>query len=108
LRSVAPIAGLDGSFLVAIDVAEGPETPETALPTTDATQIEAAIAALPALFRETVVLRDILGLSYRAIAAVTGAPTGAVAWRLAEGRRELLMTEATVAPDRGGRSSCAI
>ena len=79
MRSVAPIAGLDGSFLVAIDVAEGAETPETALPTTDATQIESAIAALPALFRETVVLRDILGLSYRAIAEVTGAPTGPVA-----------------------------
>jgi hypothetical protein len=95
MRSIAPIAGLDGGILVAVDVAEAAE----ALPTTDATQIESAIAALPALFRETVVLRDILGLSYRAIAEVTGAPTGAVAWRLAEGRRELLMTEATVAPD---------
>ena len=60
MRSIAPIAGLDGGFLVAVDVAEAAETPETALLTTDATQIESAIAALPALFRETGVLRDIL------------------------------------------------
>ena len=85
-----------------------PKRPRRRSPRRMRRKIEAAIAALPALFRETVVLRDILGLSYRAIAEVTGAPTGAVAWRFAEGRRELLMTEATVAPDRGGRSSCAI
>ena len=56
----------------------------------DVWRYKLAIAALPALFRETVVLRDILGLSYRASAEVTGAPTGAVAWRLAEGRRDFL------------------
>jgi RNA polymerase sigma-70 factor (ECF subfamily) len=94
--------------LVAIEQAEGSESPETAVPMTDATQIEAAIAVLPALFRETIVLRDILGLSYREIAELTGVPTAAVAWRLAEARRKLLMTVATVAPDRGGRSSGAM
>jgi RNA polymerase sigma-70 factor (ECF subfamily) len=83
---------------VAIEKAVGAETPETAM---DATQIEAAIAALPALFRATIVLRDVLGLPYREIAEVIEAPTGAVVWRLAEARRQLLAILATMAPDRG-------
>ena len=45
---------------------------------TEATQLEAAMEALPAPLRETIGLREILGLSYREIAEVTGVPTGAV------------------------------
>ena len=49
------------------------ETPEAALiAKIDARLLEAAIAALPAPFRETLVLRDVHGLSYREIAEVTG------------------------------------
>jgi DNA-directed RNA polymerase specialized sigma24 family protein len=52
------------------------ETPEAALiAKTDAKLLDAAIAALPAPFRETLVLRDIQGLAYREIAEVTGVPT---------------------------------
>src|SRR5881396_63349 len=47
------------------------ETPETALiAKADAGLLEAAIAALPAPFRETLVLRDLQGLNYREIAEV--------------------------------------
>ena len=67
------------------------ETPETALiAKIDARLLEAAIAALPASFRETLVLRDVHGLSYREIAEVTGAPAGTVMSRLARARCALI------------------
>src|ERR1700722_2999845 len=69
------------------------ETPETALiAKDDAEQLETMIATLPAPFRETIVLRDIQGLSYREIAEVTGVPAGTVMSRLARARRRLLVT----------------
>jgi RNA polymerase sigma-70 factor (ECF subfamily) len=67
------------------------ETPEAALiAKADAEQLRAAIAALPAPFRETLVLRDIEGLDYREIAEVTGVPIGTVMSRLARARRKLI------------------
>jgi RNA polymerase sigma factor (sigma-70 family) len=66
------------------------ETPETALIAKgDAERLEAVIAALPAPFRETLVLRDLQGLAYREIAAVTQVPVGTVMSRLARARRRL-------------------
>ena len=68
-------------------------TPETALiAKTDTRLLEAAIAALPAPFRETLVLRDVHGLSYREIAQVTGAPAGTVMSRLAPGALRLSLS----------------
>jgi len=68
------------------------ETPETALiAKTDSAHLEAAIASLPAPFRETLVLRDVQGLSYREIAEVTGVPIGTVMSRLSRGRDRLLL-----------------
>jgi DNA-directed RNA polymerase specialized sigma24 family protein len=53
------------------------ETPEaTPLAKIDAEHLRAAIAALPAPFRETLVLRDIEGLDYREIAQATEVPIG--------------------------------
>lgn len=67
------------------------ETPETVLIAgTDAARLEAAIAALPTPFRETLVLRDVQGLNYREIAVVTGVPLGTVMSRLARGRDRLI------------------
>jgi len=56
----------------------------------EASALESAIAALPEVFREAVVLRDIQGLSYHEIAVVTGVAIGTVMSRLARGRRRLL------------------
>jgi RNA polymerase sigma factor (sigma-70 family) len=75
------------------------ETPESALIAINAeTLLEAAIAALPAPFRETLILRDVQGLSYREIAEVTGMPTGTVMSRLARARGRLLATLAESEP----------
>ena len=62
-------------------------TPEAELiAKADALRLEAAIAALPLAFRETLVLRDINGLSYREIAEVTQLPPGTIMSRLARAR----------------------
>ena len=74
------------------DLSQGDEpTPEAALiAKAEAAEIEAAIAALPPPYQETIVLRDINGLSYREIAEVTKAPIGTVMSRLARGRSLLI------------------
>ena len=70
----------------------GPASPETSLiEQADAARLEAAIAALPMEFRETLVLRDVEGLDYRTIAEVTGVPIGTVMSRLARARRRLMV-----------------
>jgi RNA polymerase sigma-70 factor (ECF subfamily) len=69
------------------------ETPETALiAKADAACLQAAIAGLPTSYRETLILRDVQGLSYREIAEVTGVPIGTVMSRLARGRDQVIKT----------------
>jgi RNA polymerase sigma factor (sigma-70 family) len=69
----------------------GVASPEAALiERADTARLEAAIGALPDEFRETLVLREIQGLDYRAIAEVTGVPIGTVMSRLARARRRLI------------------
>jgi RNA polymerase sigma factor (sigma-70 family) len=83
LVMVEDIEGVERARPINLDI----ETPETALiAKTDARLLEAAIATLPAPFRETLVLRDVHGLSYQEIAEVTGASVGTVMSRLARAR----------------------
>jgi RNA polymerase sigma factor (sigma-70 family) len=66
------------------------ETPETALiAKVDGARLQAAIAALPLVYRETLRLRELEGMDYREIAQVTGVPIGTVMSRLARARRQL-------------------
>ncbi len=90
----AVVAAVDA----AADVTEGalplwqePEnSPETELlRRCDAETIRGLLAALPAAFREAIVLRDINGLSYREIAEAIDAPVGTVMSRLARARNLL-------------------
>jgi RNA polymerase sigma factor (sigma-70 family) len=53
--------------------------------------VRAAIAELDTQFRETIVLRELEGLSYREISEVTGAPIGTVMSRLSRGRNQLAL-----------------
>lgn len=65
-------------------------TPETiALREVDRRMLNEALAALPAYFRETLVLREIEEMSYKDIARITGVPAGTVMSRLARARRLL-------------------
>jgi RNA polymerase sigma factor (sigma-70 family) len=75
----------------ALAPADGAPTPEESLiEKADAAAIERAIGALPPPFKETLVLRDINGLSYREIAEITGVPLGTIMSRLARARRLLM------------------
>ena len=66
-------------------------TPEAALiAKVEAEQIRKAMATLPVPFREVLVLREIHGLDYRAIAEIAELPIGTVMSRLARARRKLL------------------
>jgi RNA polymerase sigma factor (sigma-70 family) len=96
LRKNRPTAVVTVDDLEAVELAQAnpsdpdPETPETTLlAQIDTDQLRAAIAALPAPFRETLVLRDIEGLDYREIAQTTEAPISTVMSRLARARRRL-------------------
>jgi RNA polymerase sigma-70 factor, ECF subfamily len=53
------------------------------------TDLQAALDALPALFREAVWLRDVEEFSYAEIAQMLGVPIGTVMSRISRGRRQL-------------------
>lgn len=73
------------------DVAPAGDNPEAALiARADEARLEAAIASLPAAFRDTLVLRDVQGLDYREIAAITAVPIGTVMSRLARARGRVI------------------
>ena len=71
------------------------EDPAAALPHSnmlhhaDRDVLHAALEALPAEFREVLVLRELEGLSYKEIADVADAPIGTVMSRLARARKQL-------------------
>jgi len=69
----------------------GATTPESILLSrANADAVKAAIAALPAPFREVIVLREMQELSYRDIAEITNVPIGTVMSRLARARQILI------------------
>ena len=99
LRKNRPTAVVTVDDLEAVELAQAnpgdpdAETPETTLfARIDAEQLRAAIAALPAPFRETLVLRDVEGLDYCEIAQATEVPIGTVMARLARARHRLATT----------------
>lgn len=93
--------------LVAFDDADGAwhgiaapaadEPPAMAMRNADRLQINQAIAALPVVYREVLVLRELEDLPYKDIAHVAGIPVGTVMSRLARARglmRQALATGA--------------
>jgi RNA polymerase sigma-70 factor (ECF subfamily) len=61
-------------------------------------EVRKALAMLPALFREIVVLREMHELSYREIASVTNLPIGTVMSRLSRARQLLIGALGQVRP----------
>jgi RNA polymerase sigma-70 factor (ECF subfamily) len=61
-------------------------------------RVRRALEALPAEFREVILLRDIEGLSYKEIAEVLRVPIGTVMSRISRGRERLLESLKATAP----------
>src|SRR5580693_1729491 len=90
----------DAADLDAIDPRLGeaaPDPEEMLIALEDGERVRTAIAALPSPLLETLMMRDVNGLSYRDIAEATGAPMGTVMSRLARARA-LLMKSLKAAP----------
>ena len=89
---LADLEGWEDAFAT-----DPPDNPEQALMDAQRdAEVRGAVAALPLPWKETVVMRDIHGLSYRDIAAATQTPIGTVMSRLARAR-------AALAKSMGGR-----
>jgi RNA polymerase sigma-70 factor (ECF subfamily) len=84
----AELAGMDPAAHELQLVEE--ETPETlALRALDRRMLNEALAALPAQFREVLILRELEDLAYKDIARIAGVPVGTVMSRLSRSRRLL-------------------
>ena len=87
-KAVAYAGGL--ADLDALDSRQGedaaPDPEQELIARQDGERLRQAIARLPSPFLETLVMRDVNGLSYREIAEATEAPVGTVMSRLARAR----------------------
>jgi RNA polymerase sigma factor (sigma-70 family) len=77
----------------ACEPSAGPEA--LVLAACDRERVRGALEEIAPEFREALVLRELEGLSYKEIAAITGAPIGTVMSRLARGREWLKRRLAT-------------
>ena len=75
--------------LADLEMIGSPDPEETLMALEDGERLRQAIAELPPPLMETLVMRDVNGLSYRDIAEATGAPIGTVMSRLARARAQI-------------------
>jgi RNA polymerase sigma factor (sigma-70 family) len=89
--TIVHVDDLEAVERMADDAPSAGDNPEAALiARADEARLQTAIANLPAVFRDTMVLRDVQGLDYREIATITGVPIGTVMSRLARARRRVI------------------
>jgi len=81
---------LEGAARDAPTVSESPTPEAEMIAQADEALLHTAIAALPAPFREALVMREFNGLSYREIASIVDIPVGTVMSRLARARALLI------------------
>jgi RNA polymerase sigma factor (sigma-70 family) len=74
----------------AVETVASPSPEAALIEAADRAEVVAAIDALPIPYKETLVMREINGLSYREISEATGAPIGTVMSRLARARALLI------------------
>ena len=87
----ADVTSLDAELESGGEVATVSIDPEALLESrSDLPRVNRLIEALPVLWRETIVLRELHELGYREIAEVTGVPIGTVMSRLHRARSQLL------------------
>jgi RNA polymerase sigma-70 factor (ECF subfamily) len=91
-NNVTSIDGEDGVADLPQLADPSPSPEEAVITRADQGTVRAAIAALPEVFREAIVMREINGLSYREIAQAAGIPIGTVMSRLARARMMLMNT----------------
>jgi RNA polymerase sigma-70 factor, ECF subfamily len=82
-----------------LDHSSNPE--ETLARAGDAESVRQAIAALPAIFREALVLRELEGCSYKEISDIAGVPIGTVMSRITRARRQLQTALSTPSASEG-------
>lgn len=102
-HDLGPLADgdLDDGARCPRDAAPDPEA--LLLQDADRHRLRQALEALPAEFREAIVLREMEGLSYKEIAQVADIPLGTVMSRLARARKHLQRSLAIEAQARSGR-----
>jgi RNA polymerase sigma-70 factor (ECF subfamily) len=97
-RKLGNVISLDDTFAVSnateessvlMLVADEPTAEEMLIRRSEEGAVMHALSELPPIFREIVVLREIEGLSYRALAEITGTEIGTVMSRLSRARAEL-------------------
>jgi RNA polymerase sigma factor (sigma-70 family) len=81
----------------ALETAASPSPEAALIEASDRASVTAAIDDLPLAFKETLVMREVNGLSYRDISEATGVPIGTVMSRLARARA-LLIAKLGTAP----------
>jgi RNA polymerase sigma factor (sigma-70 family) len=86
-RKNLQLAGSPEELASAPDLAPGPEAEQ--LRNADRRMVQEALDALPAEYREVLVLRELEEMSYKQIARVTEMPIGTVMSRLARARKRL-------------------
>ncbi len=99
-----PFEEFDASEMPAADGGSAPpDDPEqSAIRSADRRRLGELIAALPAQFRDVLVLRELEDMPYRDIATVCGIPVGTVMSRLARARA--MLRQAWIRPQRKGLS----
>jgi RNA polymerase sigma factor (sigma-70 family) len=81
---------LSGRNVEALEVPSGePSAEDLLVRRAEQTILHNALAKLPPIFREVIVLRELESLTYHEIAGVTGVPMGTVMSRLARARDQL-------------------
>jgi RNA polymerase sigma factor (sigma-70 family) len=89
--TIVHVDDLEAVERMADDAVTAGDNPEAALiARAEEERLQTAIASLPEVFRDTMVLRDVQGLDYREIATITGVPIGTVMSRLARARRRVI------------------
>jgi RNA polymerase sigma-70 factor (ECF subfamily) len=86
-RSIQPELTETGEFADVDDDTPNPEN--LLLQNAGRDMLEAALADLPAEFREAIVLREMEGMSYKEIADIASVPIGTVMSRLARARKRM-------------------